>query len=77
MISKIIKVSDKGQIAIPVEMRETIGIDKGDSLMIVQTGKRLVMEKPKAVEEDFSGLISEDVMKKLWDNEYDEVWNNV
>lgn len=76
MLSKIIKVSDKGQIAIPVEMREIIGIDRGDSLLVVQTGKRLVMEKPKATEEDFGGMNSDEVAKELWDNKYDEIWNS-
>ena len=75
MISKIVKVSDKGQIAIPVEIRKTIGIDRGDSLILMQTDNRIIMEKPK--EEDFSGFNSQEVMRELWDNEEDEIWNDV
>ena len=77
MIMKVVKVSDKGQIAIPVEMRGTVGISKGDSLVLMQSGRRIVIEKPTVSDEDFSGLISEKVMKELWDNKYDGVWDNV
>ena len=74
MLSKIIKVSDKGQIAIPVEMRAIIGLNKGDSLLIVQSEGRIMMEKPKT--EDFSGMNSDEVAKDLWDNEYDAIWDD-
>jgi len=77
MISKIVKVSEKGQIAIPVEIRRSVGIGMGDSLMLMQKGKRILIEKPEMAEEDFSGFLSEKVMKELWDNEYDEVWNDL
>ncbi len=31
-----VKVSDKGQIAIPVELRNDLGIKRGDQLLIVR-----------------------------------------
>jgi AbrB family looped-hinge helix DNA binding protein len=76
MLSKIIKVSDKGQIAIPVEIRRSANISTGDSLLLLQKGRKILMEKPR-MDEDFSGFLSEKVMKDMWDNEYDEVWNDL
>jgi AbrB family looped-hinge helix DNA binding protein len=75
MESKIIKVSDKGQISIPIEIRRSAGIAKGDSLLLVQKGGRILMEKPR-IEEDFSWMNSDEVAKELWDNEYDKIWDD-
>jgi len=78
MISKIVKVSDKGQISIPVEIRRGVGIHRNDSLLLMQVDDKIIIEKPeKRLEESFADLIDESVMTDLWDNEYDEVWNNV
>lgn len=81
MIVKTVKVSEKGQIAIPREMREKAGINEGDDLIIVQKDNRLLLETTKRIQEDFqdefSDLIklSEKSLMNLWDNEADEVWN--
>jgi AbrB family looped-hinge helix DNA binding protein len=78
MISKIVKVSDKGQISLPIEIRRKVGIERDDSLMIMQLDNRIIIEKPQnLVKDSFSDLNSEAVAKKLWDNEYDEIWNDV
>lgn len=75
MISKIVKVSGKGQIAIPVEIRRSMSIEQNDSLLLVQSGERIIVEKPRH-EDDFSGLNSDSIAKELWDNKEDEVWND-
>ena len=77
METKIIKVTDKGQISLPVRIREVLNIVQGDELIITQGADSIVIKKVK--EEDFSDLLrhSERVAKKLWDNKEDEVWNNV
>ena len=74
---KTIKVSEKGQIALPQTMRETLGIEQGDELIIIRDNDALVIKKVKR--ENFSDLLkhSEKVAKKLWDNKEDEVWNDV
>lgn len=80
---KSIKVSDKGQIAIPQEIREEIGISKGDELIIVQEGDKIMIKKSSAVgkslRNEFRDLLkhSEKVAKKLWGNKSDEIWNSV
>jgi len=37
---KTVKVSEKGQIAIPKDIRIDIDIEKGDELIIVQSGNK-------------------------------------
>ena len=74
---KIIKVTDKGQISLPVGIRESLRIKQGDELFITKNEDAIVIKKVK--KEDFSYLLkhSEKVAKKLWSNKEDEVWNNV
>ena len=80
-IIKTIKVSDKGQIALPVDVRESANINIGDSLILIQKGKRILIEKTELIEskvkDDFKDLLklSELSLKDLWDNEYDKIWN--
>ena len=82
MIVKTVKVSNKGQISIPLEVRKEIGINKGDELMLIQKGKKILIEAAgnmhKKMEDDFSDLIklSEKSLSKLWGNKSDEIWNN-
>ena len=77
METKIIKVTDKGQISSPVGMRESLKIKQGDELFITENKDTIVIKKIK--KEDFNYLLkhSEKVAKKLWDNKEDDVWDNV
>ena len=77
METKIIKVTDKGQISIPVEIRKAIGISLGDELVIIRTGETLCLKKIK--KDDFKDLLkhSEKVANKLWNNKEDEIWDTV
>ena len=58
---KTIKVSDKGQIAIPQIIREKAGIDRGDELVIIQTEGKILLEKSQKIsnkiKEDFKDII--------------------
>ena len=80
---KSIKVSDKGQIAIPRDIREEAGIEKGDELLLISDKGKIMLEKSERVSEElkrgFKDLLkhSEKVAKKLWENPEDEVWNTV
>ena len=81
MILKIVSVSEKGQIAIPREIRALWGIKKGDRLVLTTKNKKLLIQKAtnltKQMEDDFDDLIdySELSLKKLWLNKQDDVWN--
>ncbi|MDP2909445.1 MAG: AbrB/MazE/SpoVT family DNA-binding domain-containing protein [Nanoarchaeota archaeon] len=81
MIVKTVKVSDKGQIAIPQEIRKEAGIKKGEELIIVQDNGTILLEKAQKVatkmKDDFKDLLkfSEQSLKKVWDNKEDNIWN--
>jgi len=76
---KIVRVSDKGQIAIPTSIREALKIERGDELILFENGGRILIEKSDKVEDNFKDLLkhSEDVARKLWDNKEDEIWDKV
>jgi len=80
MFVKTVKVSDKGQIAIPTEIRELTGISKGDTLIMIQeNGKILLERESKKLKEDFSDLLkhSEAAAEQLWRNKEDEIWDKI
>ena len=74
---KIIKVTDKGQISLPVGMRESLQIKFGDELLMTRNNDALIIKKVK--KEYFSDLLkhSEKVAEKLWMNKEDEIWDSV
>lgn len=77
---KTIKVSKKGQIAIPSDIRKDMGISEGDELLLVKKGKRIMLEKAselsEELEDEFDDLLtlSESSLRKIWDNREDEIW---
>ena len=75
MEAKIVRVTDKGQISIPVEMRNSVGISNGYELFVVKNMESIVIRKIK--KSDFSDLLkhSEKVAVKLWDNKEKEIWD--
>ncbi len=77
MEAKIIKVTDKGQISLPIQIRNSLNIGKGDKLFIMQNENSITLKKLKR--EDFSDLLkhSEEVAKKLWENKEDDIWNEI
>ena len=80
---KTIKLSEKGQISIPKDIREGMHLKKGDKLVLMTKGEQLIIQKADIVlnklhiNEESAGtmLLSEETLKKDWDNEYDERWN--
>lgn len=78
---KTITVSQKGQIAIPADIQKIMGIKKGDKLLLIQKGKKIVLEIPDEIvdklEDDFEDIkdLSERSLKKLWNNKSDDIWN--
>ena len=78
---KIVKVSDKGQISLPMDMQREIGIKKGDELLLIRKGRRMVLEKPEGVvellEDEFEDLqsLTEESLGRIWLNKEEDVWN--
>jgi len=71
---KTIRISDKGQVALPIAFRKNANLHKGDKLIAIQQADKIILQKVK--KENFEHLLklSEDTARKLWDNEYDEIW---
>ncbi len=82
-MSETIKVSSPGQIVIPERMREELGIEEGEKLVLIKDEKRVILEKENDFlqslrdrEERKSWIaLGEKAFSKIWDNEKDErVW---
>ena len=77
---KTVRVSEKGQIAIPISMRENIGIEQGDELLLVETEGKILVEKAdkvsQSMKDDFEDILkyNEDSLKEVWDNKEDDIW---
>ena len=80
---KTVKVSEKGQIAIPADIRESIGIKKGDTLLLIKDKKRILLKKveelSKETKNEFDYLLkhSEQAAKKFWGSKADDVWDTI
>ena len=78
---KKVKVSDKGQISLPVEIQRDAGIKKGDELLLIRKGQKIVLEKTEriaqALEDEFTDLqeISEASLRHMWLNKKEDGWN--
>ena len=80
-IVRTVTVSGKGQISIPQEIRKQLAVEKGSKLVVVLKDKKLLIRKAsdisQSIEDGFDDMVrhSELSLKKIWDNEEDEVWN--
>lgn len=78
---KIVKVTEKGQICIPNIFRKKIGINRGDSLIFIEVGGRMLLEKAgkisDKIHDEFKDTLkfSEQSLKEVWGNSQDDVWN--
>jgi AbrB family looped-hinge helix DNA binding protein len=78
---KKVKVSDKGKISIPVDMQKLIGLKKGDELLLIRKGRKIVLERPdrimQALEDEFEDVrsVTEGQLAKLWLRREENVWN--
>jgi AbrB family looped-hinge helix DNA binding protein len=78
---KKVKVSDKGQISIPMDVQREIGIKKGDELLLIRKGRKIVLEKPERVlellEDEFADVqaLTESALSDLWLGKREDVWD--
>lgn len=79
---KTIKMSEKGQIAIPRQVREKMGLDKGDELLLFEVDGKIMLEKVKMfsnmIKDNFKDIekFNEDSLKEVWDNKEDDIWSS-
>ena len=78
---KTLRVSDKGQISIPNSVRQKLGIERGDNLILFEIEGKILIEKQQKVSEkmrdEFKDVLhfSEQSLKEVWDNPEDEIWS--
>lgn len=78
---KTTKVSDKGQVVIPVEFQKKMRLKKGDKVILMLKDGSIILQKSEVVakklEKEFEHIqaLSERSFKKIWDNDKDEIWN--
>jgi len=78
---KKVKVSDKGQISLPIEIQREVGIKKGDELLLIRKGQKIVLAKPRGFIEvldgEFADLqdISEASLRRMWLTKKEDVWD--
>ena len=77
MDAKIIKITDKGQLSIPISIQEATGIQKGDEVLMVENNNTIIIKKVQTSE--FKDLLkhSEKVAMKLWSSKEDDVWDTI
>lgn len=81
MYAKTVQITGKGQVVIPKEVRERLGLTKGSKLIMLQKDENIVMHKPEEFEkilEDFSEFTqaSEKALADVWKDEKDDVWES-
>lgn len=78
---KTLRVSDKGQISIPNSVRQKLGIERGDNLILFEIEGKILLEKQQKISEkmkdEFKDVLhfSEQSLKEVWENPEDEIWS--
>jgi AbrB family looped-hinge helix DNA binding protein len=72
-------MNDRGQIVIPEEIRKDLGLDKNTTLVLIDDGEKIFIQKEADVftainEDNFWKGVSRRSLLSLWDKK-DEVWD--
>ncbi len=80
---KTAKVTSKGQIAIPKDMREMEGFEEGEKIAILAYDDHIELRPMKSLKKLMKGsvataILSEKSLAKDWDNKEEDVaWKNL
>lgn len=55
-VTKSVRVSTKGQVVIPIDVRRRLGIRPGDNLVIIGGDNEAIMMKPRRYAESLRGM---------------------
>ncbi|MFH1650439.1 MAG: AbrB/MazE/SpoVT family DNA-binding domain-containing protein [Candidatus Woesearchaeota archaeon] len=81
MLVKVVRVTDKGQISIPVDILRKAGIERGSDLLVFEDKGRILIEKPETItlwsQQELKDIqkIRGKTLKEIWDNSKDEAWS--
>lgn len=56
-MTRSVRLSKKGQLVIPKEMREALGVKEGDELLVTLEGRRVVLTRPHEYARATRGLL--------------------
>jgi AbrB family looped-hinge helix DNA binding protein len=56
-ITKTVRLSQKGQLVIPQEMRQALGLEAGDELLITFEEGRMILTRPEQYARTTRGLL--------------------
>jgi AbrB family looped-hinge helix DNA binding protein len=56
-ITKLVRLSAKGQLVIPKDMREALGMEEGDELLATLEGDRLLITRPEHFARSTRGML--------------------
>lgn len=79
---RTLRVSSKGQVVIPKDVRKRHGLDRDTDLVLLEEGDALILRKKsdleKVLRDRFYPLLraAEASLAKLWDDPDDDVWND-
>ena len=76
-MTEIVTLGEKGQIVIPKKVRDHLKLGKGTKLALVESKGKITMKPIVFTEDQAWMLLSEQSLKKTWDNSYDERWDDV
>ena len=63
-MTDVVKVTTKGQITLPIDIRKTIGITDESYLVVEQVGDYILMKKAEVRMKDIQGLLRNDAKRK-------------
>ena len=76
-MTEVITVGEKGQVVIPKKFRDNLKIVKGTKILIKEKKGELTII-PINLDENYAWmLLSEESLKKVWDNPFDKRWDDV
>jgi AbrB family looped-hinge helix DNA binding protein len=56
-VSRSVRLSKKGQLVIPKEMREALGVKEGDELLVTLEGRAMMLIRPREYARATRGLL--------------------
>ncbi|HWV23351.1 MAG TPA: AbrB/MazE/SpoVT family DNA-binding domain-containing protein [Thermomicrobiales bacterium] len=59
MALRVINVRHKGQITLPSDIREELGLKQGDRLLVERDGRKIVLVLPDDVEDPTAGIFKD------------------
>ena len=76
-MTEVVTAGEKGQIVIPKKMRKDFKIEKGTKLIVSEDKDKIIIKPVKLDEKHILMILSETSLKKIWDNPYDERWDDL